>query len=60
MATIDDIAGNIAKSIMFFNGDPQAVDTTVEKFIKDGSGDSGKVKVTIYSEAVSLILMDLS
>ncbi|CAG9804660.1 unnamed protein product [Chironomus riparius] len=51
MATIDDIAGNLAKSIMFFNGDPQSIDTTVEKFIKDGSGDSSKVKVTIYSEA---------
>ncbi|XP_070495941.1 protein odr-4 homolog isoform X1 [Chironomus tepperi] len=51
MATIDDIAGNLAKSIMFFNGDPQSLDTTVEKFLKDGSGDSSKVKVTIYSEA---------
>lgn len=55
MRTIDDIAGNLAKSIMFFNGDPQSLDTTVEKFIKDGSGDSSKVKVTIYSEAVSLL-----
>lgn len=51
MATIDDIAGNLAKSIMFFNSEPQPLDQTVEKFLKDGSGDSPKVKVTIYSEA---------
>lgn len=59
MATIDDISGNLGKSIMFFNGDPQLLDTTVEKFMKEGSGEPEKVKVTIYSEAVSSILMNI-
>lgn len=51
MATIDDIAGNLAKSIMFFDGEPQTLDMTVEKLMKAGDGDKKKVKVTIYSEA---------
>lgn len=54
MGTIDNIAGNLAKSLIFFNGQPQDLEMTVEKFVKNfAEEDSPKVKVTIYSDAVS-------
>lgn len=53
MATIDGIAGNLAKSIMFFNGEPKPLEMKVEELMKIGNEDSTKTTVTIYSEAVS-------
>ncbi|KAG5681017.1 hypothetical protein PVAND_010483 [Polypedilum vanderplanki] len=54
MGTIDKIAGNLAKSIMFFNGEPCEAELTVEKFVKNfANEDSSKIKVTIYSDAAA-------
>lgn len=54
MATIDEISNNLLGSYMFFDGEPQESDITVDRHIKNGAGDSTKVKVTIFSFAVRL------
>lgn len=52
MATIDVVADNLNKSLLFFNGEPVDKTTTLEKFNAVRKTSPGKVKVTIYSEVV--------
>jgi Odorant response abnormal 4-like len=52
MSTIDLIADNLSKCIMFFNGEPQDKELTIEKFMKNSEGDAANVKITIYGDAV--------
>lgn len=56
MATIDLIAQNLNSSFIFFNGQPMEKELTLEKINKQNKSGSAKMKVTIYSEAVSLSL----
>lgn len=53
MATIDVIAANLNKSLLFFNGEPINETTTIEKFNKESKLNGSKVKVTVFSEVVS-------
>lgn len=52
MATIDVIAENLNKSLLFFNGEPADKELTIEKFNKQNKNGE-KIKVTVYSEVVS-------
>lgn len=52
METINVIADNLNKSLLFFNGEPVDEATTLEKFNKAHKLGDPKVKVTIYSEVV--------
>lgn len=56
MATIDVIAANLNKSLLFFNGEPINEATTIEKFNKENKLNGSKVKVTVYSEVVSELI----
>lgn len=53
MATIDLIAENLNSSLIFFNGQPLDKELTLEKVNKQNKSGGAKVKVTIFSEAVS-------
>ena len=54
MATIDIIAQNLNENMLFFNGEPQDKELTLEKLNKQNkSSMSQKMKVTIYGKVVS-------
>lgn len=53
MATIDLIAENLNSSLIFFNGQPLDKELSLEKVNKQNKSGGAKVKVTIFSEAVS-------
>lgn len=59
MATIDAIAESLQSSLMFFNGEPVDKETTLEKFNKQNKSESSKIKVTIYSQVVSCMMVEL-
>lgn len=52
MATIDVIAANLNKSLLFFNGEPWEKEETLEKINKQNKSGACKVKVTVYSQVV--------
>lgn len=52
MATIDVVAENLNKSLLFFNGEPIDKTCTLEKFNVVHKPGQSKVEVTIYSEVV--------
>lgn len=53
MATIDVIAENLEKSLLFFDGKPLDKELTLEKLNKQNKSGAAKVDITIYSQVVS-------
>lgn len=53
MATIDVIAENLNKSLLFFNDEPLDQELTLEKLNKQNKSGDAKVKVTVFSQVVS-------
>lgn len=54
MATIDIIAENLQRSLLFFNGEPLDKELTLEKLNKQKKSEAAKMKVTVFSQVVRL------